>query len=95
MHIFVCEKKKPENAFLTLNSELLQNHTEKQIMPPKITINWLFNDICYLFIAFFDCRIGVFQQTVVTVDYILNFGLRQSFSHGQYCSILPYFAFQQ
>ena len=27
------------------NSELSQNRTEKQIMPSKTTINWLFNDI--------------------------------------------------
>ena len=27
------------------NSELWQNRTEKQIMPSKITVNWLFNDI--------------------------------------------------
>ena len=55
------------------NSELLQNCTEKQIMPSKTTINWLFNDIwCYLFIACFDEKIGVFQQTVVRVSYILK-----------------------
>ena len=27
------------------NSELSQNHTEKQIMLFKTTVNWLFNDI--------------------------------------------------
>ena len=26
------------------NSELSQNQTEKQIMPIKTTVNWLFND---------------------------------------------------
>ena len=30
------------------NGELLQNHTENQIMPSKATVNWLFTDIwCY------------------------------------------------
>ena len=43
----------------------MQNRTEKQIMPFKITVNWLFNDTCYLVIGCFDWEIGVFQQTVV------------------------------
>ena len=51
---FCLRKKRPENAFLTLfkifkiyshNSELLQNRKEKQIMPFKTALNWLFNDI--------------------------------------------------
>ena len=50
----------------------MQNHTEKQFMPSKTTMNWLFNDICCLFIACFDWKIGFFQQTVVRVYYILN-----------------------
>ena len=58
---------------LNTNSELSQNRKEKQGMPSKSTINWLFNDIwCYLFIACFDWKTGVFQQTVVRVYYILN-----------------------
>ena len=53
---FYLQKKRPENAFLTL----IVNYrkivaTEKQIIPSKTTANWLFNDIaCYLFIASFD-----------------------------------------
>ena len=48
------------------NSELPQNRTEKQIMPSKTTVNWLFNDIwCYLVICYFDWKIGVFQQTAL------------------------------
>ena len=27
---------------------------------------------CYLFIAYFDLKIGIFQQTVARVYYILN-----------------------
>ena len=43
-------------------------------MPFKTTVNWLFNDMWrYLVIAFFDWKIGVFQQTLVTVYCILNF----------------------
>ena len=39
----VAKEKITENIFNT-NSELSQNCTEKQIMPPKTTIYWLFND---------------------------------------------------
>ena len=39
----------------------------------KTRINWLFNDIwCYLVIGTFDYIIAVFQQTVVSVYYILK-----------------------
>ena len=42
-------------------------------MPSKTSINFLFNDTWYcLFIACFDWKIGVFQQTVVRVYYILK-----------------------
>ena len=34
-------------------------------MPLKTTLNWLFNDICYLVIGIFDLKIDIFQQTVV------------------------------
>ena len=45
----------------------------KTIMPFKTTVYWLFNDIwCYLVIGCFDWKIGVFQQAVVRVYYILN-----------------------
>ena len=92
---FCLRKKKTEKTFLTLNSELSQCCTEKKLMPPKTRINLLFSDVwCYFFIPCFDCKIGVFQQAVVTVCYILNFSLPQSLCHGQYWSILPYFAFQ-
>ena len=41
---FCLRKKRPEIAFS--NSELSQNCTEKQIMPPsKTTVNWQINDI--------------------------------------------------
>ena len=55
------------------NIELSQNRTEKQIMPFKITVNELLNDVgCYLFIACFDWKLVVFQLTFVRVYYILN-----------------------
>ena len=45
-------------------------------MRSKTTINWLFNDVlCYLFIAFFDWKIGFFQQTHVRVYDILKTGM--------------------
>ena len=46
------------NIFSTY-SELSQNCTEKQVMPSK-KINWLFNDICYLFTACFDWKNSLF-----------------------------------
>ena len=55
------------------NEELSQNCTEKQIMPSKTTINWLFNDIWwYLLVTCFDWKIDFFQQTVVRVYLPLN-----------------------
>ena len=70
------------NIFLTLtrrytrrNSELLQNHTEKQIMlfrrknTNKMAI---FTDICCLFIVVALIEKLVFRQKVVTV-YILSY----------------------
>ena len=63
-----ASKLKDLKTHVNTNGELLQNRTEKQIMPSKTTVNWLFNNIwCYLFIACFDCKIDVFQQTVVRV----------------------------
>ena len=47
------------------NSELSQNPTEKQIMPFKTTVNWLFNGIwSYLVIGSFNWKSHVFQQTM-------------------------------
>ena len=36
------------------NFELLKNSTENQFMPSKTTVNWLFNNICYLVI---ECKV--------------------------------------
>ena len=69
---FCLWKKRSENALLH-NSELSQNHTGKQIMPFKTTVNWWFNEMwCYLVIALFDWKIGIFQQTVVRTYCILK-----------------------
>ena len=51
---FSLRKKRPEIRIFNINSELWQNRKEKQIMPFKATLNWLFNDICYLVIGSFD-----------------------------------------
>ena len=46
-----CLRKEIPEKFFSTNSELPQNGTEKQIMPIKTILNWLFNDIrCYLVI---------------------------------------------
>ena len=69
----LLSKEKTWKRIFKTDSELSHTCTEKHIMPSKTTINWLFNDIwCYLFIACFDWKIGIFQQTVVRVCYILN-----------------------
>ena len=44
LYLFACERTTLKRIFNT-NSELSQNRTEKQIMPFKTTVNWLFNDI--------------------------------------------------
>ena len=70
---FLLVKEKTWKSIFNTNSELSQNRTEKQIMPFKTTVNWLFNDIWYyLVIGSFDWKIGVFQQIVVRVYYILK-----------------------
>ena len=68
---FLLAKEKTFKRIFNTNSELSQNRTE--IMLSKTTINWLFNDIWYCsFIACFHWKIGVFQQTVLRVYYILK-----------------------
>ena len=62
---FLLAKEKTWKHIFNTNSELSQNRTEKQIMSFKTTVNWLFNDVCYLVIGCFNWKIGVFQQTVV------------------------------
>ena len=44
LYLFACERKDLKRAF-NINSELLQNHTEKQILPSKTTVKWLSTDI--------------------------------------------------
>ena len=67
-------KEKTRKSIFNTNSELSQNFTEKQIMSFKTTVNWLFNSIWrYIVIGCFDWKIGIFQPTVIWVDYILNF----------------------
>ena len=71
---FLLAKEKTWKCIFSTNSALSQNGTEKQIIPSKTTIRWLSNDIwCYLLIGCFDSKIGVSQQTVVRVYYILEF----------------------
>ena len=60
---FLFAKEKTWKCIINTNSELSENRTEKQIIPSKTTVNYLFNDIwCYLFTACFHWKIGVFQQ---------------------------------
>ena len=42
---FLLAKEKTCKSIFNTNSELLQIRTEKQIMPFKTTVDWLFNDI--------------------------------------------------
>ena len=58
---FLPAKEKTWKRIFTTNNELSQDCTEKQIMPSKATINGLLKDTwCYLLIACFDWKIGVF-----------------------------------
>ena len=71
----------------------MQNRTEKQTMPFKTTVNWLFNDIkCYFVIGCFNWKIGIFQQTVVRVYYILKLveKTNQSFEENEFALLLTY-----
>ena len=71
---FWLRKKRSENTILTL-PWIIAKLTEKQITPSETIVNWIFHDIwCCLFIASFWWKIGVFQQRVVRVYYILNWG---------------------
>ena len=70
--IFLLAKEKTCKRIFNTNSELSQNHTEKQIMVSDTKINWFFNDLCYLFIAYFDWNNGVLQEKVWRVYYILK-----------------------
>ena len=69
---FLLAKEKTWKCIFNTNSELSQNHTEKQIMVSDTKINWFFNDLCYLFIAYFDWNNGVLQEKVWRVYYILK-----------------------
>ena len=70
---FLLAREKTCKRIFNTNSELSQNHTEKQIMVSDTKINWFFNDLwCYLFIAYFDWNNGVLQETVWRVYYILK-----------------------
>ena len=58
----------------------MQNLTEKEIMPFKTTVDCLFNDIwCYLVIGCFDWKIGVFQQTIVSLSGFSELGDHEIF----------------
>ena len=87
---FLLAKRKAWKRVFKTNSELLQNRTEKQIMPFKTKVNWLFTDIwCYLDIGCFHWKIFVSRQRVVRVYYILK---------GWYILLKPYrltFQFQK
>ena len=54
---FLLAKDKIFKRVFSTNSELLQNRIEKQIVPLKTTVNWLFTNICYLVIGCFDWNI--------------------------------------
>ena len=66
---FCLQKERPENTLLTLTVMIIKLYRKTNCAIQSNTINWIFNDIwCYLFIACFDWKIGIFQQTVVRVS---------------------------
>ena len=42
---FWLRKNRPEKSSFKTSRELSQNRIKKQIMPPKTTVKWFFNDI--------------------------------------------------
>ena len=74
LYLFACERieLKTWKRVLSTNSELSQYRAEKQIMPFKTIVNWLFTDIwCYLVTGCFNWKVVVSQQEVVRVYYTL------------------------
>ena len=52
---FLLVKEKTLKSIVDTNSELLQNHTEKQIIQFETTVNWPFKHMLhYLIISCFD-----------------------------------------
>ena len=67
---FLLAKEKTWKRMFNATNELSQNHIEKQIMPIKTTVYWLFNDIwCYLIIGCFDWKIIV-RVYISLVSYL-------------------------
>ena len=50
---FLLAKEKTWKRTFNINSVLSQNRAEKQIMPFKTTVNWLFNDMWYYLVSAF------------------------------------------
>ena len=68
---FLLAKEKTWKRIFNTNSELSQNRTEKQIMPSKTTINWLFN-VIYSLLVLIE-KLAFFQPAVLKVYYILKY----------------------
>ena len=78
---FCLLKKRPEKAFLTITVNCC-NIAQKNKLSFKTAIGYLMiYDV--LVIGCFDWKIGVFQQTVVMVYYILNLSLDLTWLHVQ------------
>ena len=77
---FLLVKEITWKSIFNTNSDLSQNRTEKQVMPVKTAVNWLFNDIWrYLVNGCFDWKIGVFQQLQGLIVSFKLFSLISSF----------------
>ena len=66
---FLLAKEKTWNCIFNTNKGLSQNHTEKQIMPSKTTVNWLFHDAFYcVFLVFPNliCFACIDKQRVIS-----------------------------
>ena len=85
MFVPFLAKEKTLKCTFSINRELSQNRKEKQIIPFKTTVDWQFNNMCYyLAVAFFDWKIGVFQQTVVSVVLMIVFLIKPDFFKGNW-----------
>ena len=89
---FFIAKEKIWKRIFNINRELSQNYTEKQIMPFKTKVNWLFNDLLYyLVIADFDWKFFLLHchrfSTFVAIIIISHIFITRTVSQRKYCTM--------
>ena len=84
---FLLAKEKTWKRTFNINSKLLLNHTEKQIMPFKTTVNWLFNDLWYYLVITAYCtpntslyKLAKFLLRILSALAINQYTVKDSFA---------------